>query len=117
MWNSLSARRSEPLSHMFILYGAVMLVLTLIVVYFCRCVCVQGLFTGRVGTGDQLGIAGFRAGCILGECLHGNTYPVLCMCVSACSILLLHRPVCIMFDWLHCKDDGIKGALCYVHTL
>lgn len=93
---------AEPLSHdMIILYVTVMLVRTLIIVYFCPCVSVQGLFTGRVGTSNQLGIAGFGAGCILGECLHGNASQ-FCVCVrvfffSALTILLLHIPVLITY--------------------
>lgn len=32
----------------------------------------QGVFSGRVGTGNQLGLSGPGTVCLLGECLHGN---------------------------------------------
>lgn len=84
----------EPLLHsMIILYVTVMLAQRLIiVVYFCWRVSMQGLFTGCVGIGNQLGIAGFGAGCILGECLHGNATQFF-VCVSAapfCSFIYLY---------------------------
>lgn len=77
----------------------------------------QGLFTGRVGTGNQLGIAGFGAGCIFGECLHGNTTQ-FCVCVSARSILLLHRLIHVMYPTSYIakttvyKVEYIKYATC-----
>jgi len=35
----------------------------------------QGVFSGCVGAGDQLGLTWSRTDCLLGECLHGNTTP------------------------------------------
>lgn len=107
---------AEPLSHdMIILYVTVMLVRTLIIVYFCPRVSVQGLFTGRVGTSNQLGIAGFGAGCILGECLHGNASQ-FCVCVRvfffsshhfAPSYTCTHH----VRDWLRRKDEDYITCL------
>lgn len=98
---------AEPLSHdMIILYVTVMLVRTLIIVYFCPCVSVQGLFTGRVGTSNQLGIAGFGAGCILGECLHGNASQ-FCVCVRVFFFQL--SPFC-SFIYLYSSRTGLAAS-------